>query len=701
MVLFRCLKLMALAAALRYHLAAGHVLHQDDLGSGSGPQTHHLAKRKHPNLSPDYPLMFQVPLPIPPLKQPSRIVKVPTLTNVTSPISNLTHVNSPTVKQVHYYEIEIKPFQYSIYPNLSPANLVGYDGISPGPTVLVPRGTESVVRFVNNAHANSSVHLHGSYSRAPFDGWAEDTTAPGEYKDYYYPNQQAARMMWYHDHAVHITAENAYMGQAGVYLVHDPAEDALNLPSGYGEYDIPLVLAAKQYNADGTLFSTIGERISLWGDVIHVNGQPWPYLSVEPRKYRFRFLNAAVSRSFALYFVKTSNVGGLNAKLPFKVVASDSGLLEKPVQVSYMYISMAERYEVVFDFSSYAGQTIELRNFAKAGGAGVEDDYEDTDKVMRFVVANTTTEPDTSLIPRQLRTVPFPRPKTRRKINQHFKFHRANGQWLINGVGFAEANNRILSNVPRGTVEIWELENTTDGWSHPIHVHLVDFRVIWRRREGRRVEKYESEGLKDVVWLGREETVLVEAHYAPWDGVYMFHCHNLIHEDDDMMAAFNVTALPDFGYNNLSATFLDPMEPKWRAKPFVMTDFQARTGPFSEEAIDDTVRDFVATDAYGHVDEIREDLEQYWRTANEPVRSTSTRSLSTSAQSSSSTRTQSTTTSRLTNTSRSTMTARSTTIKQQSTQILTTRLQPTTRSLSITKSWPSTASRLTMPARLT
>lgn len=90
-----------------------------------------------------------------------------------------------------------------MYPNLRPASLVGYDGISPGPTLIIPKGTESVVRFVNNAEIENSVHLHGSYSRAPFDGWAEDVTHPGEYKDYYYPNSQSARMLWYHDHAMH------------------------------------------------------------------------------------------------------------------------------------------------------------------------------------------------------------------------------------------------------------------------------------------------------------------------------------------------------------------------------------------------------------------------------------------------------------------------------------------------------------------
>lgn len=124
------------------------------------------------------------------------------------------------------------------------------------------------------------------------------------------------------------TAENTYAGQAGLYIVTDPEEDALNLPSGYGVYDIPLVLNSKQYNADGTLSSLQGEIVSLWGDVIHVNDQPWPFLHVEPRKYRFRVLNAAVSRSFALYFVDTTNI---NSPIPFQIIASDSGLLERPV----------------------------------------------------------------------------------------------------------------------------------------------------------------------------------------------------------------------------------------------------------------------------------------------------------------------------------------------------------------------------------
>ncbi|KAM7210459.1 putative bilirubin oxidase precursor [Rhypophila decipiens] len=530
-----------------------------------------------------------------------------TLTKLNSLVRRYPHL----AREIWYYEMEIKQFNHSIYPNLPNTTMVGYDGISPGPTIIVPKGTESIVRFVNNSPRKNSVHLHGSFSRAPFDGFAEDTTDPGQYKDYYFPNQQNGRTIWYHDHA---TAENAYMGQAGMYIIKDPAEDALNLPSGYGVYDIPLVLTAKRYNPDGSLYSTIGEQISLYGDVIHVNGQPWPVFDVEPRKYRFRILNAAVSRSFSLYLVDLAEE---NRPIRFQVIGSDSGLLEKPVWTPHLYLSMAERYEIILDFTNYTSSpstVLELRNFRKAGGAGVEEEYAHTNQIMRFRVTppKPSSSPDTSIIPSHLRDIPYPDPTTNpgfpgrqnKTIHHHFKFHRANGTWLINNTPFSDIQNRVLAKPPRNTVEIWELENTTDGWSHPIHIHLVDFRVLHRSGSHffdsapRNVQPYEKHGLKDVVWLGKEEKVWVEAHYAPWDGVYMFHCHNLVHEDDDMMGVFNVTGLIDAGLGYTDQDFIDPLEPKWRARRFDMLDFRQRKGLFSEVGIQLRVWDMSLRDPY-------------------------------------------------------------------------------------------------------
>jgi bilirubin oxidase len=291
---------------------------------------------------------------------------------------------------------------------------------------------------------------------------------------------------------------------------------------------------------------------------------------------------------------------------------SKSSHLTHPVQTSDLYVAAAERYEIVFDFSKYAGQALNLRNFAKANGVGTDDDYLNTDKVMRFIVSSTPVT-DNSVVPDQLAQISFPADKT--SIDHHFRFHRTNSEWRINGIGFADVENRVLAKVPRGTVELWELENSSGGWSHPIHVHLVDFRVVARygSESTRGVMPYESAGLKDVVWLGRHETVLVEAHYAPWDGVYMFHCHNLIHEDQDMMAAFDVTKLSNFGYNE-TTDFHDPEDVRWAARTYESSDLTARSGIFSEASIREKVNNLALEQPYSELDEVTAALDSYSKT---------------------------------------------------------------------------------------
>jgi bilirubin oxidase len=400
--------------------------------------------------------------------------------------------------------------------------------------------------------------------------------------------------LWYHDHAIHHTAENAYFGQAGFYILTDPAENGLGLPSG-PKYDIPLALASKQYNSDGTLFDPKDETDSLWGDVIHVNGQPWPYMKVEPRKYRFRILDTSISRAF-----KLSLEDERSKKLSFHVIAADTGLMSKPVQTDNLEISMAERWEIVVDFSAYAGKNVTLKN---ARDVQADDDYNSTDKVMRFVVGTQTTSTEgNGALPSSLRTVPFPPTKT--GIDKSFKFERQRGQWTVNGVTFADVNNRILAKPQRGAVEVWELENSSGGWSHPVHIHLVDFQILTRTGGKRGVLPYEKEALKDVVLLGENEKVTVIARYAPYDGVYMFHCHNLIHEDHDMMAAFNVTSLVDWGYPE-TTKFIDPMEQKYRSKD--INDHDEET-----EHIYEKCAEFEALEAYVDPQKMEDSLAEYW-----------------------------------------------------------------------------------------
>ena len=148
----------------------------------------------------------------------------------------------------------------------------------------------------------TSVHLHGNASLPQYDGWAEDLTAPGQFKDYLYPNDQDERTLWYHDHAVHHTAENTYMGLAGLYIT----DEGLNLPLPKGRYEVPLVIQDKIFDTDGQLLFLDNGQKALMGDVILVNGKPTPFLKVERRKYLFRILNASTSRAYRLALARES-----------------------------------------------------------------------------------------------------------------------------------------------------------------------------------------------------------------------------------------------------------------------------------------------------------------------------------------------------------------------------------------------------------
>ncbi|CZR62701.1 related to bilirubin oxidase [Phialocephala subalpina] len=532
-------------------------------------------------LSPPY-TPFQAQLAIMPTAQPKA--------TYTEPVNGTV---------IDFFEIDIRQFTAQTYPlssGVGPTTYVGYDGIAPGPTLSMTRGREAVVRFTNSYDRPSSIHLHGSYSRAPWDGWAEDVTNPGEFKDYYYPNGQPQRTLWYHDHAIGITAVNAYFGQAGFYILEDP-EAPTTLP--IGDYDVPLMLAGKQFNEDGSLFSPIDERVSLYGDVITVNGVPWPYHQVEPRKYKFRLLDASISRSFSLYLIDEANP---SVHLPFAVVGADAGYMDHPVTTDSLVIAMAERWEIVIDFALYQGKSLVLMNERKFQ---TNEDYPETNKVMKWIVGSVVTS-DVQNGPLPTHLADLKDPGSHAIIDHEFVFERNNGQWLINGVGFEDIPNRILAKPPQGGVERWRLVNKAGGWSHPIHIHLIDFKIVSRTGGRAVVEEYEAAALKDVVYLGENEAVEVIANYQPWGGVYMFHCHNLVHEDHDMMAAFNVTDvdLSAFGYPD-NATFTDPMAAIWRSKPrLAATDLQDVQG--------NILPLFAGLGAYPSTENVEHALQEYY-----------------------------------------------------------------------------------------
>jgi len=435
-----------------------------------------------------------------------------------------------------YYQLTQQQRSVEILPGLR-TDIWGYDGITPGPTIMNMRGRDAVVRQIcdlPNVHPSlrynvwTSTHLHGSCSLPQYDGYASDITKPGQYKDYHYPNSQDARTLWYHDHGVHITAANAYMGLAAQYILHD--EHELSLPIPHGRYDVPLVLKDAMFQSNGQLIYDDNSESGVYGDVILVNGKPWPVMEVEPRKYRFRVLNASLSRSYELY---------LDTGDPLTVIGTDGGLMPKPQAVSKLLSGMAERYEVVIDFSKYRdGQVVKLLNRSPKNNI----DYAGTGNVMAFRVKGPVTDSSNNEIPADLNpnmSVMGLAEKDAVRTRQ-LSFDRQNGHWTINGVTWEDIVNSgyklTCGNPGLGDVEIWELNNPHGGWFHPVHIHLVDFKIL--DRNGLAPRAFEK-GPKDVAYVGENEKVRVIMRFDDV-GKYMVHCHNLVHEDHDMMTQFEV-----------------------------------------------------------------------------------------------------------------------------------------------------------------
>src|SRR5919108_233911 len=272
----------------------------------------------------------------------------------------------------------------------------------------------------------------------------------------------------------------------------------------------------------------LGDRqTTIWG----YNGATPPKMNVEPRKYRFRVLNASVSRSFDL---------SLSTGEPLVVIGTDGGLMPQPQSCSHVKVGMAERYEIVIDFAKYKpGQQVVLKNSSPKNNI----DYDTTNVICAFVVKDHVTDSRNNEVPRDLNPNMRVMGLTEKDAvaTRTMRFERKNGHWTVNGQTWEDVVNSdyelTVANPKFGDVEIWELENPGGGWFHPVHIHLVDFKVL--DRDGRAPEPYEQ-GPKDVVYVGESETVRVIMRFENQRGKYMMHCHNLVHEDHDMMVQFEV-----------------------------------------------------------------------------------------------------------------------------------------------------------------
>jgi spore coat protein A, manganese oxidase len=290
------------------------------------------------------------------------------------------------------------------------------------------------------------------------------------------------------------------------------------------------VLSDAMFQADGNLLFGYTDDSGHWGDVNLVNGRPWPLMKVARRKYRFRILNASMSRSFNIEMDSGDN---------FTVIGSDGGLMPTPQKIRRIKIGSGERYEVVVDFARFApGSRIVMRNASPKNNVN----FSNTSKIMMFEVTGDAFDPSNNAVPSVLRpdnpamTVQPAESVATRVL----KLYRANGSWTINGHTWDTVQrsgfNFVEWSPKEHSVEVWEIWNDSGGWFHPTHIHLVDFRIL--SRNGKAPFAYER-GPKDVVYVGENERVKLLMRFDGC-GKYMIHCHNLRHEDHDMMSQFEV-----------------------------------------------------------------------------------------------------------------------------------------------------------------
>ncbi|MEO3873278.1 multicopper oxidase family protein [Nonomuraea sp. B12E4] len=442
------------------------------------------------------PNPYAVPLPVPEVAEPVR-----------------------NEGAVDYYELDERAAEAEILPGLR-TPIWGYGGTFPGPTIEARSGRPIVVKLVNRLGEPTVLHLHGGHTPAESDGHPTDLVAPGAAREYAFPLRQRAATLWYHDHRMDHTGPQVWRGLAGMFLVRDEEEAELPLPTG--ERDLPLLICDRSFAADGTLLypglaGRPGVREAymggVLGDVILVNGAPWPELRVARARYRLRLCNASNARAYELA------TGG-----PMIQIGTDGGLLAAPRTVERIRLAPGERADVVVDFSAYAlGRRVELRNLAAEGAQG---------RVMRFAVDRE--EADDSAVPGRLSTVEALDPG-KAVVTRDFEFssgglHGGTG-WLINGRPFEPG--RMEARPKLGDVEVWRL---TSDVAHPVHLHLDQFQVVSVNGE-RRTGPPEW---KDTVELRDAQTVEIVTRFTDYRGRYVLHCHNLEHEDMAMMAAFEV-----------------------------------------------------------------------------------------------------------------------------------------------------------------
>jgi spore coat protein A len=464
--------------------------------------------------------------------------------------------------RIAYYRVPMRAVGVRVHRDLPPTKMWTYGGSVPGPTFETRSGRALLIEWRNELpekhflpidhnlcgtgmdrpQVRTVVHVHGARVPPESDGHPESWYPPGGSALHHYPNRQDAAALWYHDHAMGIERLNQYAGLFGLFLIRDDVEDALRLPNG--PHEIPLVLCDRIFDAEGQLvYPTSGSPEAPWvpevrGDAVLVNGKLYPFLEVEPRRYRFRVLNSSNGR---FYDLSMGYDGSLGHGQLLHQVGSDQGLLAAPVPQKILTLGPAERADLVVDFSGYAGQNVFLHNrvlplmqFRVGGGGAVKA------APLPAMLRPVSRIPEAEAVKTRTLTLnEYMDPKTRTML------------MLLDAKRWADP---VTEKPELGTIEIWSFMNLTED-THPIHLHLVRFQVLDRqlfdadeyqtsgtlRLAGKRMPPEPNEaGWKDTVRAEPGRITRIIVRFEGYAGRYLWHCHILEHAANEMMRPFEV-----------------------------------------------------------------------------------------------------------------------------------------------------------------
>ena len=442
------------------------------------------------------------------------------------------------------YEIDMFENEAEIIPGLG-TRIFGYAGTYPGPTFRVREGEPAIVRFRNQLRVPTVIHNHGGHQSGKVggdpntdsDSFPDDVIRPGAFKDYCYPhtapfgdliNSDFTSTQWYHDHAVDITGPNVWAGLAGFYLLTDALEERLIatrvLPAT--AFDLPLVLQDRRFDRTGRLVYEPEDSDGVLGDVFVVNGKAQPYIEVQRKKYRLRLLNGSNARFYELE---------LSNRAPFLQIGTDSWLLPFAVERSSIRLAMAERADVIVDFRDAPAEVLLMNVLKQEDGRRPGDVRRPGVPLVKFVVRDGAREDNASVAPGTVLRPHTPILPEEIVATRRFEFDRSGGRWTINGEEFDPDRDDARPRL--GTAERWIIRNNSGGWAHPIHMHLEAHQI--EKIDGRPPPPWDAFN-KDTTLLDRNTEASVLMRFRTFPGRYVFHCHNIEHEDMRMMGTFNV-----------------------------------------------------------------------------------------------------------------------------------------------------------------